>query len=377
MRLRIGRARGSTYGTDVDEDSDPGDVNVELDQLVTDDPNQETNGDPPMATTRHSPVVVDASTRSQLPLDELGHTQLVPGSRRSTRPRSSKNSAKTGYAGSGFDDILDADQAVSDDSFGVDAQTIRAPSPRSVRTVRRERKAPPMPAPISLDEVQSDDDEHSPDAPWVSHLESDNRLTMYGDPALADDDIVTVNRHGVMQPQMLHRRNDFTNWSSRVVPGTALDLLPDLDAIYDGGRQRWEMTHVEENQITVAYHIPESVLFVMVVWNRWRYEKGPISQRFPNLRPYLIGWLDKYWAILNKGKVEKETKDHLLRLFTAKVISGQDATAAVAYWDTLAKRDRQARGELTEQDRWEEEQERLRLDEGTGDRKSRAKRNGG
>ena len=65
-------------------------------------------------------------------------------------------------------------------------------------------------------------------------------------PFCPDDRIMLENRRGIMQPQMQGRRNQFTSWSSRVAPGTALDLLPELDKLYDGGRMRWYMRFVED-----------------------------------------------------------------------------------------------------------------------------------
>ena len=55
------------------------------------------------------------------------------------------------------------------------------------------------------------------------------------------------NPLGIMQPQMKNRRNnEFTTWSSRVVPGTAMDLMPELDKLWDGGKYRYGMRLVEE-----------------------------------------------------------------------------------------------------------------------------------
>lgn len=220
-----------------------------------------------------------------------------------------------------------------------------------------------LPTPISLDDDSMSTKRRgkSKVLPLAPYDESGIPLTMFGDPALADDEAVISNPFGIIQPQMRHRRNQYTNWSSRVGPGTALDLLPELDKYYDGGRYRWEMLWVEEVRVTGMNHIPEKQLFVMVAWNRWKYEKGPISLAHPHLAPYLIGWLDKYWPILRHAQVVKETRGHLTRLFDMSVINANQAIEALGHLDRLAKEDRRARGELNDDDLWEDEQERLRL----------------
>jgi hypothetical protein len=54
------------------------------------------------------------------------------------------------------------------------------------------------------------------------------------------------NPLGLMQPQMKGRQNQFTTWSSRINPGTAFDLIPDLDKLWDGGEYRYLLRHIEE-----------------------------------------------------------------------------------------------------------------------------------
>jgi len=64
-------------------------------------------------------------------------------------------------------------------------------------------------------------------------------------------DAVTPYEHpnplGIMQPQLQNRRNNgLTTWSCRIVPGTAMDLLPELEELWDGGKYRYVMRLVEE-----------------------------------------------------------------------------------------------------------------------------------
>ena len=54
------------------------------------------------------------------------------------------------------------------------------------------------------------------------------------------------NPLGIMQPQMKGRQNEFTTWSSRINPGTAFDLIPELDKLWDGGEFRYLLRHIEE-----------------------------------------------------------------------------------------------------------------------------------
>jgi len=68
-----------------------------------------------------------------------------------------------------------------------------------------------------------------------------------GDMVDADTPLEHTNPLGIMQPQMLLRRNNaLTTWSSRVVPGTALDLMPELDKLWDGGIYRYVLRMTEE-----------------------------------------------------------------------------------------------------------------------------------
>ncbi len=54
------------------------------------------------------------------------------------------------------------------------------------------------------------------------------------------------NPNRVAGPQMLGRANKWTEWSTRVNPGTLADLMPELDNIYDGGDLRHVMRDQEE-----------------------------------------------------------------------------------------------------------------------------------
>ena len=51
-------------------------------------------------------------------------------------------------------------------------------------------------------------------------------------------------------PLMAGRANRWTEWSTRVNPGTLADLMPELDQIYDGG----EFRHVMRDQEEVSSH---------------------------------------------------------------------------------------------------------------------------
>ena len=54
------------------------------------------------------------------------------------------------------------------------------------------------------------------------------------------------NPFRVAGPQMVGRANRWTEWSTRVNPGTLADLMPELDKIYDGGEFRHVMRDQEE-----------------------------------------------------------------------------------------------------------------------------------
>jgi hypothetical protein len=55
----------------------------------------------------------------------------------------------------------------------------------------------------------------------------------------------------VAAPQMFGRANKWTEWSTRVNPGTLADLMPELDNIYDGG----EFRHVMRDQEEVRFRL--------------------------------------------------------------------------------------------------------------------------
>jgi hypothetical protein len=68
-----------------------------------------------------------------------------------------------------------------------------------------------------------------------------------GDP----HDVLDVDSHrdmrkGLAGPIMKDRRNSRTEWSHRVVPNTLADLMPELDALFDGGKYRHVMRYHEE-----------------------------------------------------------------------------------------------------------------------------------
>jgi hypothetical protein len=53
-------------------------------------------------------------------------------------------------------------------------------------------------------------------------------------------------RRGVPGPIMRGRKNQWTDWSHRVIPGTLADLIPELDKLWDGGRHRHVLREREE-----------------------------------------------------------------------------------------------------------------------------------
>lgn len=64
-------------------------------------------------------------------------------------------------------------------------------------------------------------------------------------------DGVYENPLSLAGPRMQGRRNEWTSWSNRVVPGTLADLLPELDKIWDGGARRHIMRDQEEVSLPV------------------------------------------------------------------------------------------------------------------------------
>ena len=78
--------------------------------------------------------------------------------------------------------------------------------------------------------------------------DADKRAAGHNDPTQlrADDPEVLANPLDLAGPQMRRRANEYTEWSYRVVPGTLADLMSELDKIYDGERNRFQMRDQEE-----------------------------------------------------------------------------------------------------------------------------------
>jgi hypothetical protein len=114
---------------------------------------------------------------------------------------------------------------------------------------------PLLKAPVdeSLDLAMDLDFEPAGSSPISLSPSQQQKLEMLGGmnrhmdaPAYPDDPVMLANPFGLMQPQMAGRRNQYSQWSTRVVPGTVLDLLPELDKLYDGGRYHFYLRMVEE-----------------------------------------------------------------------------------------------------------------------------------
>ncbi|WWD04813.1 hypothetical protein V865_002884 [Kwoniella europaea PYCC6329] len=140
--------------------------------------------------------------------------------------------------------------------------------------------------------------------------------------------------NGLAGPYMSDRNNEYTNWSTRIDPGTLADLFPALDEVWDGGKIRHLIRDHEEAVIWTRYHLTEGQRFLACCWNRWVYEKGPIpvSSRLK----YYLSFIEAYGQVMIRAGITREIGDLLQIHWRDKYISLKEMGEVLKVWNEIS-----------------------------------------
>ncbi|OCF54971.1 hypothetical protein L486_07627 [Kwoniella mangroviensis CBS 10435] len=155
-------------------------------------------------------------------------------------------------------------------------------------------------------------------------------------PDIKDDAQITKpTSNGLAGPYMSDRTNGFTDWSTRIDPGTLADLFPALDEVWDGGKIRHLIRDHEEAVIWTRYHLTEGQRFLTCCWNRWVYEKGPIP--IANRLKYYLSFIEAYGQIMIRAGMTREIGDLLQIHWRDKYISLKEMGEVLRVWNEISR----------------------------------------
>ncbi|WWD18519.1 hypothetical protein CI109_102972 [Kwoniella shandongensis] len=206
-----------------------------------------------------------------------------------------------------------------------------------------ELDADDFPAPTRIEDER---DDHRPATPDVSLQHNPESILSPG-PEMTIDPLYTVvlpmlttqipnhDELGLAGPFMGKRENDLTEWSSRIVPGTLVDLLPELDKIWDGGKYRHNLRGPEEDHILRLHYISYERRFLALCWGRWVDQVGPIPAI--NRDGYIKTFLDKYGPIMARAKLSTEVRDYFFRLMHNRYIDFNVFVGGCRLWNEISK----------------------------------------
>ncbi|WVR06400.1 hypothetical protein IAU60_003431 [Kwoniella sp. DSM 27419] len=124
---------------------------------------------------------------------------------------------------------------------------------------------------------------------------------------IVNSDQLPYTSTGLAGPYMLNRVNQWTEWSSRIEPGTLADYMHALDSIWDGGKTRHVLTEHEENFIWSRSHLSNEERFVVCCWNRWVHQYGPVPVR--GRFDYFVRFLHTYGSVMAIAGLGEEVRN--------------------------------------------------------------------
>ncbi|WWC96049.1 hypothetical protein V866_002916 [Kwoniella sp. B9012] len=141
--------------------------------------------------------------------------------------------------------------------------------------------------------------------------------------------------NGLAGPFMSGRNNEYTDWSTRIDPGTLADLFPALDDVWNGGKIRHLIRDHEEAVIWTRYHLTEGQRFLACCWNRWVFEKGPIP--ISNRLKYYLSFIEAYGQIMIRAGITREIGDLLQIHWRDKYISLKEMGEVLKVWNEISR----------------------------------------
>ncbi|WWC70708.1 uncharacterized protein I206_104659 [Kwoniella pini CBS 10737] len=146
--------------------------------------------------------------------------------------------------------------------------------------------------------------------------------------------VLVPTSNGLVGPIMSNRINKYTNWSTRIDPGTLADLFPELDKIWDGGTSRYLIRDHEESVTWTRYHLTEKQRFMACCWNRWVYQKGPIPTSHRS--DYYISFIRAYGEVMIKAGLTREIGDTLHVYWRDNHISLKEMGDTLKVWNEIS-----------------------------------------